>query len=171
MTNPKIIEREWVAEEAPFPSETDFDPYHGDLDAQCAWKNFGGLTRIEAYERFLENPDYYQEDFMFMGSVAFRFYFPVIERFLLEAAVPDESVDRQAWILAHCIQIQWQTGHSAVRQLAPRILALTRYVRDNLKLYSSDEREQREIDMAWSKLEKAVSNSGEPSSGPAAGNL
>jgi hypothetical protein len=61
------------------PTERDFDPWHGNLDAQCAWRHFGGLTLDQAHARFRENPLGYQEDFMFMGPVAFAFYFPVIE--------------------------------------------------------------------------------------------
>jgi hypothetical protein len=56
------------------PTETDFDPYQGDLDAQCAWKNFGGLTLGEAFVKFEESPETYQEDFMFMGGKAFARY-------------------------------------------------------------------------------------------------
>jgi hypothetical protein len=33
------------------PTELDFDPLHGDLDAQCAWRNFGGLTLDEAHAK------------------------------------------------------------------------------------------------------------------------
>ena len=70
--------------QAKLPSEGDFDPYHGCLDAQCAWRNFGGLDLDSAYRKFCENPSYYQEDFMFMGPAAFTFYFPVVDRYLRE---------------------------------------------------------------------------------------
>lgn len=43
------------------PSERDFDPYGGDLDAQCAWRNFGGLTLEEAIRRFRERPEIYKK--------------------------------------------------------------------------------------------------------------
>ncbi|MEM7010678.1 MAG: hypothetical protein AAF585_04260 [Verrucomicrobiota bacterium] len=65
---------------APLPTENDFDPFGGDLDAQCAWKHFGELSLNQAYDIFVSAPNIYQEDFMFMGAVAFDYYFPVIDR-------------------------------------------------------------------------------------------
>lgn len=153
MTNPQIIEHEWTADARPLPSETDFDPYGGNLDAQCAWKNFGGLTRSEAYARFLENPCYYQEDFMFMGGAAFVYYFPVIERFLLEAVESDEPEDREAWILAKGISIQLCASAHKIQQLSPRIFALAKHVRSNLRHYSAEEEERQSIDTAWAEVE------------------
>ncbi|MEM9646820.1 MAG: hypothetical protein AAF989_17650, partial [Planctomycetota bacterium] len=80
------------------PSEHDFDPHQGDLDAQYAWKHFGALTLEEAFRRFRENPEIYQEDFMHMGGRAFAFYFPVLDCFLRETVVlPDDQLgDRQS---------------------------------------------------------------------------
>ncbi|MBL8820867.1 MAG: hypothetical protein JNL96_20010 [Planctomycetaceae bacterium] len=75
-------ERTEKTPEIPLPTEADFDPYGGDLDAQCAWRNFGGLTLDEATNKFRERPEIYQEDFMFMGGKAFAFYFPVVEAYL-----------------------------------------------------------------------------------------
>ncbi|MEM7232007.1 MAG: hypothetical protein AAF517_07535, partial [Planctomycetota bacterium] len=68
--------------QAPLPTQADFDPWDGDLDAGHAWKEFGGLSVDEALAKFLENPGYHQESFMFMGGVAFAFYFPVVDRYL-----------------------------------------------------------------------------------------
>jgi hypothetical protein len=75
------------------PTESDFLEDHGCLDAQCAWKNFGGLTLDQAYERFCDNPLHYQEDFMFMGEPAFTFYFPVLDRYVREG-IRDRDEDR-----------------------------------------------------------------------------
>ena len=88
------------------PQEKDFDPADGDLDAQCAWKNFGGLNLEEADKRFIENPLYYQEDFMFMGWVAFEYYFPVIEKYLIETHLVAENDDSETWILGCVIESQ-----------------------------------------------------------------
>lgn len=65
----------------PLPSQSDFDPVGCDLDAQSAWQTFGGLGLAEAYAKFLQVPESYQEDFMFMGSRAFAYYFPVVDRY------------------------------------------------------------------------------------------
>lgn len=152
-----IFMQEWVADK-PLPSEHDFDPFGGCLDAQSAWRHFGGLTRTQANERFQENPLRYQEDFMFMGGVAFAYYYPVIERFLCDARVADECVDRQAWILAWGIMIQFRTNGGQLRHLVPPILALAKHVRNNLAAYDPWEGEQVRIDTAWNELESSISN-------------
>ncbi len=55
------------------PTERDFDPYGGELDAQCAWKNFGGPTLDEAHAKFREHPECYREKLMAMGGKAFAY--------------------------------------------------------------------------------------------------
>lgn len=81
---PTKIEHEWEDATTPLPSKRDFDARDNNLDALCAWSDFGNLTRNQAYEKFLEMPDRYQEHFMFMGWVAFVFYYPIVERYLVE---------------------------------------------------------------------------------------
>jgi hypothetical protein len=154
-----MVESEWVDDVGSLPTEADFAPF-GDLDAQSAWKNFGGLSRSKVYERFQDNPLYYQEAFMWMGGVAFEYYYPVIERFLYDAGEDqDLAEDRNAWILACCINTQFDgKGASHVRHLSSRILALARYVRSNLKLYGSDLEEQQQVDTAWQEVESCVAS-------------
>jgi hypothetical protein len=57
------------------PTKDDFVPHPPNLDEICVWEHFGGLTLDEAKTRFAENASYCQEDFMFMGTNAFLFYF------------------------------------------------------------------------------------------------
>jgi hypothetical protein len=157
-TSKYIIPGEWESDTSPLPTERDFTPFN-DLDAQWAWKQFGGLSRTKAYERFLENPLCRQEDFMFMGGAAFAYYYPVIERYLYEAAEQSgEPDDREAWILAKGIQIQFSGELLHLRHLAPRILALAKFVRSNLPLYESESDGQQRIDAAWAELESHVTN-------------
>ena len=143
---------------ADLPTERDFDPYGGDLDAQYAWRNFGGLTLEEANKRFRENPEVYQEDFMFMGGTAFGFYFPVIDGFLRDTSDKFEDDDRQAWILAHCIMNQFQ-GEVVpeVRRLVPGVLELAEFVLTHIRLFApSDTEEQHRIAGAWLELKDHV---------------
>jgi hypothetical protein len=93
--------------DGPLPTARDFDPYRGDLDAKWAWDNFGGLSIERAYEVFIERPEIYQEDFMFMGGRAFEYYFPVIDRYLREVKVDRDTLgDCEAWILGAVIVAQ-----------------------------------------------------------------
>lgn len=139
------------------PTEDDFDPWGGDLDAQGAWRNFGGLTLDAATKKFSEKAECYQEDFMFMGSRAFSFYFPVLESYLINSPVEYEGWDRCAWILAHAIKIQLQSEtRSVVLHLVPRIRSLIQFVHRNITRFDDDAAEQSRILLAWSELDEVV---------------
>jgi len=140
---------------ASLPSESDFDPYGGCLDAQSAWKHFGGLDLDSAYRKFCENPVFYQEDLMFMGPTAFRFYFPVVDRYLREIRNDDEFGDCEAWILGKAIAAQLETD--ANDELLMSIDRLCSYVRAHLAQYASSLRDQKRVDKAWVSVENRVS--------------
>lgn len=55
------------------PRSEDIDVYHS-LDEGGACKRFLGKTLAEAEALFRDNSIYYQEDLLWMGPVAFRFY-------------------------------------------------------------------------------------------------
>src|SRR5436189_5968418 len=93
----------------PLPTEADFDPYGGNLDAHTAWKHFGGLSIPQAYDLFVTNPLRYQEDFMFMGSRAFEYYLPVIDRYLHEVSGGEESDGCEAILASGVVaQFDWK---------------------------------------------------------------
>jgi len=145
------------------PTKKDFDATTGCLDAIEAWKNFGGLTLDEAYEKFCQAPETYQEDFMFMGWAAFTYYLPVVERYLRETTLdPNETYEpyeqaevESIWILAHCLEMQIASpdlpGREAIRL---RLLDLANHIRANLSSYAADLDRQQEVDAAWKLLEK-----------------
>jgi len=148
----------------PLPGERDFDPHEGDLDAQAAWRNFGGLTLAEAYQKFLGNPDVYQEDFMWMGGKAFAYYFPVLERYLLVTPVWSEEKGSE-WCQVHGLgaAIQFQFTESAlpeVQALASRVLPLIEQVKESIEVYVasghpyySDPEMQQHVIREWNELE------------------
>jgi hypothetical protein len=150
-----MADRDAANEHHSLPTERDFVPLDGDLDAQHAWRNFGGLTLEEAITKFREAPENHQEDFMFMGGRAFAFYFPVVEGFLREdpAFVGD---DREAWILAHCILTQFSGMNlSDVIHLAPRALGLANFVLANVRQFGDPDDQQR-IQAAWRQLKDRI---------------
>lgn len=147
-----------AASDSTLPTHDDFDPTGNCLDADWAWMNFGGLDLSDAYAKFCENPDVYQEDFMFMGSVAFSCYFPVIERYIRESRiVPGREFDFEVegmWILAHCINNQFTDPDPLPSpDLRRRVEELVSYVRKNLSQYCEDVNEQRRLDSAWHELQ------------------
>jgi len=136
------------------PTKKDFDPGNGCLDAQHAWKQFGGLDLEQAYTKFCENAQFYQEDFMFMGPKAFRFYFPVVDRFLRREREPWEFDDSQAWILGKAIRLQLEQCKDD--SLLKAIGELCQYVRAHLSTFATDGSEQQEIKAAWLEVESQL---------------
>lgn len=135
-------------------SEADFDPFDGGLDAQRAWRNFGGLTLEEAYAKFCEAPERLQEDFMFMGCRAFHFYFPVIDEHLRTATSTGEWHDCQVKILAECIALQFDwRGATISLELRDCISQLCAFVWTHLDRYTELPEDQKEIDLAWVAVE------------------
>lgn len=139
------------------PTEQDFDPFGGDLDAQSAWRNFGGLSIADALRLFRENPIHYQEDFMFMGGRAFVFYFPVFDVFLREFRLTEHEDDSQAAIIGSCVAAQfgWPTA-SYLAPIRPAIRSLTDYVCSHTELLASAPEEQRRIARDWQPVYRAL---------------
>jgi len=139
----------------PLPGMEDFVPSDLCFDKLEAWKNFGKLTRTGAFDKFCSLPEVYQEDFMWMGGIAFAFYFPVIERYVFQAHVDnDENGEVEAiWILAHCIKQQLHSDHvRGNSDLTDRILVLIEHIRSNLSKFCKEPSEQKRVDEAWREL-------------------
>ena len=139
------------------PSESDFDPFGGCLDAQHAWRQFGGLALEDAYAKFIEGPIFYQEDFMFMGGRAFAFYFPVLDRYLQTYRVgegPGEKDDSYAAIIGAGFSTQLASPTSReLDSIRDHIRSLAEYVRSHLGLLAEQTDEQRRIDNYWQILQ------------------
>lgn len=143
---------------APLPSRQDFDPVGCDLDAQSAWRNFGGLNLAEAHEKFLTVPESYQEDFMFMGARAFAYYFPVIDRYLRTISLdPRELGDCEAAILGSAVaaQFDWK-GAVIPSDLRAEIESLRAFVVENVYRYAATEKDRRRILKEWQRVADAL---------------
>ena len=147
------------------PTHEDFvGPSCSVLDAQYAWKQFGGLSLDQAYERFCDRPDIHQEDFMFMGAPAFVYYFPVIERYLYTVHNEDEFHDVQAWILGRAITLRIEHSPELEEndlrkntELIARVDALVQHVLSNLAQYAVTAEERERIKSAWVELGDVLS--------------
>jgi hypothetical protein len=142
------------------PTEHDFDLYGGNLDAQSAWRNFGGLSIADALTLFRENPIHYQEAFMFMGGCAFVFYFAVLDAFLREFRLTEHQDDSQAAIIGSGVaaQFRWPTASYLV-PIQPAIRSLADYVCSHTELLASDPDEQRRIARDWQPVYRALDSS------------
>lgn len=135
------------------PTKDDFVPHPPDLDEVCAWEHFGGLTLDEAKKRFAENPLYYQEDFMFMGTNAFRYYFPVLDHHLRNAPDEENDDDHESWIISQCIRVQFEPDAiDRLRPLIPAIVDLAGFVRDNIRRFGCDDSERQRVSDTWADL-------------------
>jgi hypothetical protein len=58
------------------PTANEINPIREDLDGKVALDHFLGTSHDEAVALFADAFEIYQEDLLFMGPVAFRFYLP-----------------------------------------------------------------------------------------------
>lgn len=135
------------------PGEREFDPYGGDLDAQHAWREFGGLTIEAAYAKFVDHPFYYEEDFRFMGAEAFAFYFPVLDRYL-RGYRPGAAEDSFAAIIGEAISVQLEDqAREVLEPILNRLKELAGYVCGHVERLAVEAEEQQEILECWQKLQ------------------
>lgn len=140
------------------PFKSDFGAADGCLDQICAWENFGGLDLDAAYSRFMERPEIYQEDFMFMGWKAFLFYFPVLEKYLYEVERCDDLDLTEAWILGACVESQ--LGRRSMKKhpdLRRRLSKLSEHVQSDSDRFAADSEQKLQIAIQWAKVGTLVS--------------
>jgi hypothetical protein len=139
------------------PKVEDFvcvDPPEDDLDGFRAWQIFGGLTVDEAYQKFCECPEIYQEDFMFMADAAFAFYFPVVDRYIREKE-PGYSFDEETHMLGYCIELHVGEDCPHTLPLLDRIVKLCCFVLQGLKNVTDDGQRMyplKETEERWEEL-------------------
>ena len=108
------------------PSEREICPVPEDLDGQCAVRNFLGKSIEEAEALFRENSLHYQEDLMWMGPVAFRFYFPATERYVRsEHSRGDSDIIN---CLAGLLQFKLEWSPDDMRPIAGTLATFCDYV-------------------------------------------
>ena len=72
------------------PTAQDINPFD-DLDGRAACKNFLGKSLEDAEAFFRENSLHYQEDLMWMGPTAFRYYVLAVIRYVRSEAAMNAS--------------------------------------------------------------------------------
>jgi hypothetical protein len=89
------------------------------LDERCAVENFFGNDLEQAQALFRENFLRYQEDLMWMGPIAFRFYVPAAINYLLSK---DADHDADA-VSSFCglIEFRWDDDATEIAPVGPII--------------------------------------------------
>ncbi len=73
------------------PTEDEINPVPEDLDGKAAVKHFLGKDLEQAEQMFREAALFYQEDLMFMGPAAFRFYVQAAISYLQSKSATGDS--------------------------------------------------------------------------------
>ncbi len=106
---------------------------HDSLDARTACEHFLGKSLAEAEALFRENSLYYQEDLMFMGAPAFRFYVQAAMSYMQSEAAAGDSdiISCFAGILEH------RLGYEAeeLRPISPRLASICGYVLEHYERF------------------------------------
>jgi len=97
----------------------------------------------------------------FMGSRAFEYYLPVIDRYLHEVTGGEESDGCQAAILGSGVAAQFDWKDSELSRTAVgEIEELSVFVRANLTRFSPEPEEQRRIDGEWKVVDERIARYG-----------
>lgn len=98
-------------------------------DERSASEHFLGKNLEEAEALFRENSLYYQEDLMFMGASAFRFYVQAAINYIMsESATGDDSIiSCFAMILEHRLEFEGEE----LRPVAAQLAAICAYIIDH----------------------------------------
>ena len=105
------------------PGREDINVYDS-LDERTACDHFLGKNLDEAEAMFQESSIYYQEDLMWMGTVAFRYYLPAVARFIRSEAADEDFVAHFSGTLKFRLEYE-------PRELAPvadQLAALCDYI-------------------------------------------
>jgi hypothetical protein len=108
------------------PTAREINPVREDLDGKCAEKHFLGKTLEQAEAMFREASLVYQEDLMFMGPIAFRFYVQAAISYIQSEAATDDSdiINCFAGILDHRLEFEAEE----LIPVAPQLASVCRYI-------------------------------------------
>ena len=110
------------------PTAEQLNPFD-DLDGRAAVRRFLGKTMVEAEALFRENSMLYQEDLMWMGPEAFKYYFPAAVSYIQsEASQGDEDMVR---CLASVIDFRLDGDRESVDAVSEEVIALSDAVLGN----------------------------------------
>jgi hypothetical protein len=114
------------------PSRQEINVYDS-LDERCACEHFLGKTLEQAETLFRENSLYYQEDLMFMGIVAFRFYVQAATSYIRSDASHGDSA-----IISCLVSIlEFRLEHEAAKitSVADQLASICSYIDKNYERF------------------------------------
>jgi hypothetical protein len=118
------------------PTASDLN-VHDTLDERHACNAFLGKSVEEAEELFRENALFYQEDLMWMGPVAFRFYVESIIRYL-ESNMATDDADAIS-CFARVLEFRLEDDPTQFVPIAGRIASICNYITEHTERFSLSE--------------------------------
>jgi hypothetical protein len=108
------------------PTAREINPVPTDLDGKCAERHFLGKTLQQAETLFREASIIYQEDLMFMGPIAFRFYVQAAISYIQSDPATEDSaiISCFASILEHRVEFEAEE----LVPVAPQLASICRYI-------------------------------------------
>lgn len=108
------------------PTAQEICPVPEDLDGQTAVRNFLGKSLAEAEALFRESSIIYQEDLMFMGAPAFRFYVQAAISYIQSEAASGDSDIISCFASILESRLEFEAGELVT--VAPQLASVCRYI-------------------------------------------
>jgi hypothetical protein len=142
---------------ATLPTRQEINVYDS-LDERSACEHFLGKTLEEAEALFRENSLYYQEDLMFMGVSAFRFYVQAAINYIQsESATGDGCIiSCFASILEHRLEYEPQ----ALVPVIPQLIAACRFITDHWDRFDVSSEIYAGLPERYLALERSLARAG-----------
>jgi hypothetical protein len=114
------------------PSRNDIN-VHDSLDERSACEHFLGKTIEQAEALFRENFLFYQEDLMWMGPAAFRYYIQAAINYIQsEASTGDSAIVN---CLTSLLEFRLEQESSELEPVAEKLAALCGYILDHYRRF------------------------------------
>ena len=146
------------------PTRDEINVYD-DLDGRWACKNFFGKTLEEAEALFRENPRR-DEDLLWMGPIAFRYYVQAAIRFIQS----DEGAFQACFINGFRGTLEWRLECQPLEELIPvagQLAAVCRYVVEHWTKFDANEEIYGDLQLRYVALQQTFAHlSGETKNAP-----
>ena len=140
-----------------FPTREEINPTPGNLDEEWAVTHLLGKSLADLTALFLtdENAAFqYQEDFMFMGTAAFRYYFPAYLAYFRSGRSVGDSDTLNA--IVSVLENRLQDEPETICAIAPTVLETLRLCEQDFDKFGADPGIYGDLPERIRRLEDAV---------------
>jgi hypothetical protein len=137
------------------PTAREINPVFTDLDGRCAERHFLGKTLQQAEALFREASIIYQEDLMFMGPIAFRFYVQAAISYIQSDAATEDSaiISCFAGVLEHRVEFEAEE----LVAIAPQLASICRYILEHYDSFCLNSEIDGDLRLRFQALEQTFS--------------